>query len=52
MEIKGSAELNWLLKNKQTKISCSWRNQPADELRIKIKEQYGLDCCTTIRARV
>jgi hypothetical protein len=36
--------LNWLsaLKNKPSKVFLSWRNQPADELRIKIKEQYGL----------
>lgn len=39
--------LNWLseLENKPTKIFLvHGENQPADELRIKIKEKYGFDC--------
>lgn len=39
--------LNWLseLENKPTKVFLvHGENQPADELRIKIKEVYGFDC--------
>ncbi len=39
--------INWLsaLENKPEKIFLvHGENQPADELRIKIKEQYGYDC--------
>lgn len=39
--------MNWLsvLENKPEKIFLvHGENQPADELRIKIKEQYGYDC--------
>lgn len=39
--------LNWLseLENKPTKVFLvHGENQPADELRIKIKEGYGFDC--------
>ena len=39
--------LNWLseLKSKPKKVFLvHGENQPADELRIKIKEQYGYDC--------
>ena len=39
--------LNWLsvLENKPTKVFLvHGENQPADELRIKIREQYGFDC--------
>jgi hypothetical protein len=34
--------LNFQKKQTFKSISCSYENQPADELRIKIKEQYGL----------
>ncbi len=40
--------LNWLsaLQNKPEKIFLvHGENQPADELRIKIKERYGFNCC-------
>jgi metallo-beta-lactamase family protein len=39
--------LNWLseLEKKPTKVFLvHGENQPADELRVKIKEQYGFDC--------
>ena len=39
--------LNWLsaLENKPTKVFLvHGENEPADELRIKIKEKYGFDC--------
>jgi metallo-beta-lactamase family protein len=54
LEIKGLSAhadqkglLDWLsaLENKPTKVFLvHGENQPADELRIKIKEQYGFDC--------
>jgi metallo-beta-lactamase family protein len=58
MEIKGLSAhgdqkdlLNWLsaLKNKPKKVFLvHGENQPADELRIKINEQYGFDCCVPL----
>lgn len=43
--------LNWLsaLKNKPKKVFLvHGENQPADELQIKINEQYGFDCCVPL----
>ena len=43
--------LNWLsaLENKPAKVFLvHGENQPADELRIKIQEQYGFDCCVPL----
>ncbi|TDE06264.1 MBL fold metallo-hydrolase RNA specificity domain-containing protein [Flavobacterium hiemivividum] len=47
--------LNWLseLENKPTKVFLvHGENQPADELRIKIKENYGFDCSAPLMGQV
>ena len=46
--------LNWLseLKTKPKKVFLvHGENQPADELRIKIKEQYGYDCTVPLMSQ-